>query len=256
MRIAPARLYLTALLACSWGCAENREPLARQHLESQIAADSKGAFTLVGFKKTNGYNQERDGMKLYTLEWEAQLQAQADGWKAGWSDFRLASSRPNALEAAVMGVSTHHILRGATAALLGKSTLQKADRGWRVMDSAVTASKILPAPDNPGEGRSADINTFFPAFKKALSTKNTNTIAQFVAFPFRYDSLAPVTQSQFTTQLPLGDEQIHAIVALQGPTRRADGSYEIVAANCSIEFHTDSDGYWKWTSLDYGAEGD
>jgi len=256
MRIAAARLYVTALFACLWGCADNREPLARQHLEAQVTANSNGALTLLAFKKTNGFNQERDGMKLYTLEWEAQLQAQANGWKAGWSDFRLPSSRPNALEAAVMGVSTHHILKGATAVLLGKSTLQKADRGWRVMEATVTASKILPAPDNPGEGRSADMNTFFPAFKKVLSTKNARTIAPFVGFPFRYDGLAPVTPSQFIAQLPLGDEQIQAIVQLQTPTKRPDDSYEIVAANCIIQFHRDPDGYWKWTSLDYGADGD
>lgn len=256
MRSARTRFCLPALLLYLCGCGANREPLARQHLETQIAADSKGAFTLIGFKKTNGYNQERDGMKTYTLEWEAQLQAQADGWKAGWSDFRLLSSRPNGLEAAVMGVSTHHVLKGATAVLLGKSTLQDADRGWRVMDATVTASKMLPAPDNPGEGRSTDINSFFAAFKKALSTRNTRTIAQFVAFPFRYDSLAPVTESQFTAQLPIGDEQIAAVVALQAPTRHSDGSYEIVAANASIQFHMDPDGYWKWTSLDYGAGGD
>lgn len=250
MRVRPLSAVMVGVVACSLGCADRREPVTREHLQELIASQSSGALTLVSMAKTNGYDHERDGMKLYTLEWEAQLQVHSDGWKAGWRDFTVLSSPPNALAAAVEGVSTKRLLKGATAVIQGNSSLQKADRGWRVVESTVTASKILPPPDAPGEGRSSDIQTFFAAFRQALASKNTQSVAKFVQFPFD-QQFTMVSEADFLARFVLTDDEVRIVTETQSPTRYPDGSYGI-NDQVAFTFKKNADGYWKWSSIYYG----
>jgi hypothetical protein len=141
-----SKLLVAAVVATSLACADRREPIAREQLAGQIASQSNGALTLEAMKKTNGFDHEREGMKLHTIEWEATLKAQANGWKAGWRDYQVLSAEPNALAAAVEGLSVKTLVKGSIVTLQGKSELQKADRGWRVLQSEVTASKVTPPP--------------------------------------------------------------------------------------------------------------
>jgi hypothetical protein len=128
----------------SVACTDNHEPVARDHLREQVQTQSGGAISLTGMTKRNGYDHTRDGMKLYTLEWEANLLVNRGGWKAGWRDFTIQSAQPNAFAAAVEGLSVNRVLKGTTAVIQGKSELQKADRGWRVLNSEVTAVRYIP----------------------------------------------------------------------------------------------------------------
>lgn len=150
MRSTRLKVFPSILLALLLpACADNRESIAHEHLQQQITAQSGGALTLSSFSKTNGYDQETGGMKLYTLEWEARLAVQADTWKAGWSDFGVLGAPPSALESAVTGVTPRQLKKGSTVVLLGQSKLQKAERGWRVLSSNVTASKFESAREEP-----------------------------------------------------------------------------------------------------------
>ena len=245
-------VMLIGLLPSVIGCADQRPALARQQLEVQVAKQSNGAFAVAAFRQTNGYDLQREGMRLYTLEWEATLDAQGDGWKAGWAEYGVLKSPPNAMEAAVRGVSSQRILKGATAVLLGKSTLQKADRGWRVLDSTVTASKVSPPPDNPDEGRAAEISAFFGAFKKAVATKSAPAVAKFTRFPFSWQGTMTVTETEFLRHFPLTDEQAQAIAQTAAPTPHQDESYGVHTAQFAATFQRDRDGYWKWTDLYLG----
>jgi hypothetical protein len=146
MHSRPLGIFVSALIAVAMGCADRREPLARSHLDSQVAAQSSGSLTLSSFRKTNGYEQVRDGVKMYVLEWEAQIQVRNSGWKVGWNDFSLAATAPNALEAAVLGVTPKRLVRDWAVVLTGKSTLQNTEQGWRVLDATPTAAKIIPPP--------------------------------------------------------------------------------------------------------------
>lgn len=137
-------LYVVVLLI---GCADQRGPVAREGLRQSIASQSGGALALSSMTETNGFDHEREGMKLHTIEWAATLLVHADGWKAGWRDFKVLQQPPNALAAAVEGLSVRRLMRGGTATIQGKSELQKADRGWRVLTSEVTAFKIDPPSD-------------------------------------------------------------------------------------------------------------
>jgi hypothetical protein len=143
MRACTKYVIIAAVLAHTIACADHRERVTREGLTEQIVSQSNGALTLLTINKTNGYDHEQDGIKLYTLEWEASIQVLANGWKAGWSDYRVLSARPNALDAAVSGISIKRLVHGGTVTLQGKSALQKADRGWRIFESEVTAAQIL-----------------------------------------------------------------------------------------------------------------
>ena len=150
MRVRPLSLILLAAAALALACTDRREAIAREHLMEHIRSQSNGALTLTSMNKTNGFEHERDGMKLYTIEWQATIQVQADGWKTGWRDYQVLSAQPNAFEAVVESLSVRRLLRGGTVVLQGKSELQKADRGWRVLESDVTASKINAPPEIAG----------------------------------------------------------------------------------------------------------
>jgi hypothetical protein len=145
-RYVPSLLLVICCALWSIACADNREPVARDHLRQQIESESGGALVLTSMLKTNGYEHDREGMKLYTLEWDANVIVDKGGWKAGWRDYSILPVQPNALAAAVEGVTVKSLLKGTTAVLQGKSELQKADRGWRVLSSGVTAVKLIPPP--------------------------------------------------------------------------------------------------------------
>ena len=257
MRVRPLSLLLTAVVSGVLGCADRREPAAREHLREQIAAQSSGALALASMTKTNGFDHGRDGMRLHTIEWEARVTVQTDGWKAGWRDYQVLLAKPNALAAAVEGVSVRHVFKGATAVLQGKSELQKADRGWRVLQSEVTAFKLLPPPDAPSEGRSTDIQAFFAAFKQAVASKNKQSIAKFIDFPLHYGPLT-VSEAQFhatffTPNFPLSDDEVRVITETPTPAKREDGTYGIDDA-FGLDFQRNQDGYWKWTSFYYNGD--
>lgn len=61
--------WIGAMVALSlFACADRREPAARAHLKEKVVAESSGAFSLVSMTKTNGFDHEREGMKLHTIE--------------------------------------------------------------------------------------------------------------------------------------------------------------------------------------------
>ena len=146
MRLLSPTLLAVATVAAALGCADRREPIAREQLAIDIKTQSSDALGLQNMRKTNGFSHERDGMKLHTIEWEATLRVQASGWKAGWRDYQVMPTEPNYLAAAVEGLQVKRLIKGGTVELQGKSELQKADRGWRVLKSEVIATKVIPPP--------------------------------------------------------------------------------------------------------------
>lgn len=253
----PTTRWIVAMVALSvFACADRREPVAREHLTEKAASESGGALTLASMTKTNGFDHEREGMKLHTIEWEATLQVHRDGWKAGWRDFQVLPVAPNALAAAVEGASVRRVLRGGKAVLQGKSELQKADRGWRVLTSEVTASKIERPPDVASEGRSTDINSFFQAFKGAVGTRNKQVLAKFILFPNPSYEMPARTEAEFLASgFPFSDEEVQAIMGVPLPRQHENGSYGLPTDGFAIYFNKDRDGYWKWTDY-YIAEGE
>ena len=249
--------WTIAIVALSlFACADRREPVAQEHLREKAASESGGALTLASMTKTIGFDHEREGMKLHTIEWEATCQIHRDGWKAGWQDFQVLPVAPNALAAAVEGASVRRVLRGGKAVLQGKSELQKVDRGWRVLKSEVTAFKIEQPPDAASDGRSTDINSFFNAFKAAVGTRNKQSLAKFILFPNRSDWMPARNEAEFlANEFPFSDYDVQAIMSVTAPRQHDDGSYDLPTDRFAIYFNKDRDGYWKWTEY-YIAEGE
>jgi len=146
--MARTRLQLLLVfVTCALGCGDHRLSITRETLGGQIKSQSNGALTLDTMTKTNGLDHEREGVKLYTLEWQAKINVAADGWKAGWRDYEVLPTEPNALAAAVEGASVRRLLQGGTVDLQGTSELQKAERGWRVVETTVKSFRINAPPE-------------------------------------------------------------------------------------------------------------
>lgn len=255
-----SRPWITCVVAVCLvlvGCVDRRESVAREGLQAQVGSQSGGALTLASMTKTNGFGHEREGMKLYTIEWEATIQIGVDGWKAGWNDFSVSPTQPNALASIIEGgASPRRILRGGTAVLKGKSELQKADRGWRVLECEVIAFKVVRPPDVPSDGRSTEINAFFQAFKTAAATRSNQTLAQFILFPNQSAWMPAQTEAAFLKNaFPFSDEQVQAMASAASPRQHDDGTYGLVIDRFALTFGKDRDGYWKWTDF-YIGEGE
>jgi hypothetical protein len=142
--LLPTLLVIATVAATSVACADRRKPIAREQLATDIQTQSRDALGLQNLRKTNGFSHELNGMKLHTIEWGATLRIKASGWKAGWRDYQVLATEPNYLAAAVEGVQVTRLVKGGRVELQGKSELQKADRGWRVLNSEVISFKVIP----------------------------------------------------------------------------------------------------------------
>jgi hypothetical protein len=97
-----------------------------------MASESQGAFTLAQFQKTNGYDQQAQGLQLYVMEWQGDIFVQREVWKGGdalvgyWQDFSALPGRPTGFT----GNAWKHFSKGANIHVIGDATLLKTDQGW------------------------------------------------------------------------------------------------------------------------------
>lgn len=148
-------LLLLVLLASGCGRADNRESIVRDYLTQKAVDESHGAIMLQTFQKTNGYDQQAQGLKLYIMEWQVEVSVQREAWKGGdaiagyWQDFTAAPGRPDGF----MAASWKRFKKGASVRLTGQSTLLKTDNGWRVEESEVKKWQVVnPGPKSPFDG--------------------------------------------------------------------------------------------------------
>ncbi len=143
-----AVLAVVSLLVVGCGLTDRRESTARDYLTETVTGESQGAITLDTFEKTNGYDQQAQGLQLYVLEWQGQLGVQREVWKGGdafvgyWQDFSALPARPGGF----MAATWKRFSKGATIRLTGESTLLKTERGWRVQQLTVKTWQLV----NPG----------------------------------------------------------------------------------------------------------
>ncbi|MCX6539832.1 MAG: hypothetical protein NT151_13000 [Acidobacteria bacterium] len=141
--------------ACS--IADNREALARQYFDQKVSGQSGGAIALARFAKTNGFDQELAGTKMYVLEWSADLSIVKDIWKQGnafvgyWSNFAVLAREPSTLENLALAGSTFFEEESAVR-LTGTCQFRQTDNGWRVEECDVKASQVLPRQPQTLEG--------------------------------------------------------------------------------------------------------
>ena len=91
-------------------------------------------------KKTNGIEQEINGMKIYILEWEADIITQKEFWKLGtglglgyWQSFNVQLTEPNVWDK-LSGGQPIKCFNLTGFHLTGDAKLQKTENGWRVQE--------------------------------------------------------------------------------------------------------------------------
>lgn len=134
------------------------ESTANAYLRNRVTTESRGALSLAGFRKTNGYER---GYGVYVIEWQAEILFQQEGYKAGdffmgsWQDFRVLQRQPGTLDSLVVG-NTKHFNKGTTIRLTGDATMRKTEQGWRLEGLSVKTSQVIAGPiiNGPSQGTS------------------------------------------------------------------------------------------------------
>ena len=157
------------ILMNSCSMTDDRESKANEYLQQKINSESKGALKLDNFQKTNGYDQDIMGMKIYVLEWTADVSTIQECWKYGnlvegyWGNFSVWTQSPSGWEAQA---SLHkHFGEGANIRLTGDSKLQKTEQGWRVEAISVKTSQILDEGSTSSNSSGAAVNSFIGIWK-------------------------------------------------------------------------------------------
>jgi len=103
---------------------------------------------LSSFQKTNGY---ATAFNLYTIEWQADIIATRDCYKAGdpfegiWRHFGVVYQPVGGLDTLI--ARTELLRKGTRVRLRGTSALRNTEKGWRIEDFSVkTWQSFAPAP--------------------------------------------------------------------------------------------------------------
>jgi hypothetical protein len=153
---------LTLVNSCQQ--SDERESQVHNNLEQRVVSESQGALKLDNFKKINGSNQSSKGMKIYSLQWQADISVQQDIWKGGnafegyWSSFRVSTKQPSYWDEMAMASSSQHFEKGTKIRLIGNSYLQKTDNGWIVAETDVQSSQILSKSEESNVSNNENLN--------------------------------------------------------------------------------------------------
>jgi hypothetical protein len=143
------------LLIISTSCNDKKESNVSDFIAQRINSQSQGTIKLSDFKKTNGYEQEMMGMKMYVLEWAADILVQNEIWKVGnnlegyWQSFNVTLKKPDYWNAYANANMPKHFGTGASIHLTGDSRLHKTEKGWIVEELNLKTYQILNEGDLP-----------------------------------------------------------------------------------------------------------
>jgi hypothetical protein len=146
-------LFLAMINSC--GIIDDKESKVHDFLGQKVSSESQGTIKLNNLKKTNGYDQEFMGMKMYILEWSADISVQSEIWKAGnnlegyWQNFSVTVEKPGFWDAYASVNMPKHLGIGASVLLTGESKLHKTEKGWIVEELNIKTYQILNEGDLP-----------------------------------------------------------------------------------------------------------
>ncbi len=152
--------FVGLIIMNSCGVTDDRESIARNFLQEKISSESKSTFKVDDFSKTNGYEQDLMGMKIYTIEFQTDISTTQEIWKRGdllsgyWGDFSVWTQAPTGWEASA---SLHkHFGQNAKFHFTGECQLQQTENGWRglkyKMKSMQTLSEGSASTNSSGVG--------------------------------------------------------------------------------------------------------
>lgn len=146
---------LVLAMSNSCGVMDDKESKVFDFLEQKVSSESQGTMKLSNLTKTNGYDQEDMGMKMYILEWSANISVQSEIWKAGnnlegyWDNFSVTIEKPGFWDAYASANMPKHFGIGASIVLTGESKLHKTEQGWIVKQLKIKTYEILDEGDLP-----------------------------------------------------------------------------------------------------------
>jgi hypothetical protein len=132
---------------------------AEQVLRQQIDSESNGQIKLVSFRKTDGQKQVVNGVQLYELDYEAEIEFETDGtWLSDIGggqgiSFKLltGADRPttNLGQFGEMPYSPKDVHRGSRAKISGVMEGEKKESGWKLEVGSKYSILGLTTPNNP-----------------------------------------------------------------------------------------------------------
>lgn len=151
--ISLVTFVLSSINSCSF--IDNKESKVQDYLQDKVVSESQGAIKLENLKKINGYKQDVLGMKMYVIEWSANILVQKEIWKVGnniegyWQSFSVTVEEPDFLNAYANVNAPMHLGTGALINITGEAQLHKTEQGWRVEELNVNKYQILNEGDLP-----------------------------------------------------------------------------------------------------------
>ena len=118
-------LSISLIVGCS---SKPSETEARQPIEQKIQKNSKGLIKLISFKKTNAIASEINGVKLYEMEWIANIELTCDCY---WlpEQFQAYTDTDVPLLSMVVFKKGQ---KGERFNVAGKTLFEKTENGWRI----------------------------------------------------------------------------------------------------------------------------
>jgi|GEM_PF-2404762 len=129
-------LFVAAFLSSSCGNSP-RPSQGQKHIEELIAKNSRGFIKLVDFRKTNGTVAELMGVKLYEMEFEADIEFANDcTWRTNFAAQEVQSSADGYwaqyAQSLMQMAGQRNAQKGERATITGKMQFEKKERGWFV----------------------------------------------------------------------------------------------------------------------------
>lgn len=151
LRMVSLQLCIGVLsMACS---SKPREADGKEEVERQIAHSSRGLIRLVKFAKTNGKQGEVSGVKVYEMQYEAEIEFLGEALWGGAAHLLGGSmtfdAHPYTGSLADLGAGPGRTVvhKGERRRVNGALTFEKWESGWVVSGGAPAASSV---PDTPG----------------------------------------------------------------------------------------------------------
>lgn len=110
--------------------SEPTEDEMKRRVEQLIRINSQGMIRLVGFKKRDGMDAERGGVKFYSMEWTAMLEITKD---CLWKNATFEAVPPtNSLDGILYTSSGFQPAKqGQRIDLNSQTTFRRTENGWR-----------------------------------------------------------------------------------------------------------------------------
>jgi hypothetical protein len=122
--------FLAAVLLA--GCSSTPSASeGREVLEKQIENQSKGVIKLLTFRKTDGQEGELMGVRLYAMDFQADIEFNQDCyWGGPFGGFEVMTGEPGPFNA-FMFMGKRKARAGERFTISGKLQFQKTEKGWK-----------------------------------------------------------------------------------------------------------------------------